>query len=298
MTLAGATRMQATDPRRAAGVESAFLEAAGLMRASPWRAGCCERLPRRGTLLATGDLHDYPGHLEAILMLADLDAGPDRHVTLHELIHGESLVNRMDLSYRMLLRAADLVRAYPGQVHPLLANHEIAQCFRMRVSKGAGDQVELFDDGLDFVFGDEADTVAAAINSFICAMPLALRCDNGTFLAHSVPADAFDATALDRELSDADYAARTGIAWRFTWGRVHAPAHIDAVRAALGAQLLVLGHVKADMGAASPAPGVLVLNSDHERGAVVPIDLASDAPAAEDAVAAMVPLGAYRTVRK
>lgn len=290
--------MQPTDPRRAAAVERTFMEAAGTLRASPWRVGCCERLPRRGSLLATGDLHDYPGHLEAILMLADLDAGPDRHVTLHELIHGESLVNRMDLSYRMLLRAADLVRAYPGQVHPLVANHEIAQCFRMRVSKGAGDQVELFDDGLDFVFGDDSDTVAAAINAFIRSMPLALRCDNGAFLSHSVPADAFDAAALDRELTDADYASQSGIAWRFTWGRVHAAAHMDAVRSALGARLLVLGHVKAEMGAASPSPGVLVLNSDHERGAVVPIDLAADAPDAEDAVTAMIPLGAYRTVRR
>ena len=138
------------------------------------------------------------------MMLADLDAGDDRHVTLHELIHGDRLVNRMDLSYRTLLRVADLVLAYPGQVHPLLANHEIAQCFRMRVSKGAGDQVQMFDEGLDFVFGDDAQVVADSINAFIRAMPLALRCDNGLFLAHSVPAEAFDAADLERELTDAD----------------------------------------------------------------------------------------------
>jgi len=293
----GATRITPTDSRRAGAVERAFTDAAAALRRSPWRHGCCERLPRRGTLLATGDIHDYPGHLEAIMMLADLDEGTDRHVTLHELIHGDRLVNRMDLSYRTLLRVADLVLAYPGQVHPLLANHEIAQCFRMRVSKGAGDQVQMFDEGLDFVFGDDAQCVADAINVFIRAMPLALRCDNGLFLAHSVPAESFDSAELDRELVDDDYASPRGIAWRFTWGRVHAPAHVDAVRAALGARLLVLGHVKAEMGAASPAPGVLILNSDHEQGAVVPFDLAEDAPAADAAVTAMVPLGAYRTVR-
>ncbi len=292
----GATRITPTDPRRAGSVERTFLDAAAALRGSPWRHGCCERLPRRGTLLATGDIHDYPGHLEAIVMLADLDAGADRHVTLHELIHGDRLVNRMDLSYRTLLRVADLVLAYPGQVHPLLANHEIAQCFRMRVSKGAGDQVQMFDEGLDFVFGDDAQVVADAINAFIRAMPLALRCDNGLFLAHSVPAEPFDAAELERELSDGDFASPRGIAWRFTWGRVHKSEHVDAVRAALGAGLLVLGHVKAEMGAASPAPGVLILNSDHEHGAVVPFDLEADAPAAGEAVAAMVPLGAYRTV--
>jgi len=293
----GASRISPTDPRRAGAVERAFIQAARTLRESPWRQGCCERLPRKGTLLATGDIHDYPGHLEAIMMLADLDAGGDRHVTLHELIHGERLVNRMDLSYRMLLKVADLVTAYPGQVHALLANHEIAQCFRMRVSKGAGDQVQMFDDGLDFVFGDDAQVVADAISAFIRAMPLALRCDNGLFLSHSVPADVFDAAGLDRELDDADYAPPGGIAWRFTWGRVHTPTHVDAVRESLGAKLLVLGHVKAEMGAASPAPGVLILNSDHEHGAVVPFELAADAPPAEAAVSAMVPLGAYRTVR-
>ena len=293
----GASRITPTDPRRAGAVERTFLDAAAALRRSPWRRGCCERLPRCGTLLATGDIHDYPGHLEAIMMIADLDAGADRHVTLHELIHGDRLVNRMDLSYRTLLRVADLALAYPGQVHPLLANHEIAQCFRMRVSKGAGDQVQMFDEGLDFVFGDDAQVVADAVNAFIRAMPLALRCDNGLFLAHSVPAEAFDAADLDRELAEADYASPGGIAWRFTWGRAHTPAHVDATRASLGASLLVLGHVKAEMGAASPAPGVLILNSDHEHGAVVPFDLASDAPSAADAVTAMVPLGAYRTVR-
>ena len=293
----GASRISPTDPRRAGAVERAFLDAAGALRRSPWRRGCCERLPRSGTLLATGDIHDYPGHLEAIMMLADLDAGPERHVTLHELIHGDRLVNRMDLSYRTLLRVADLVLAYPGQVHPLLANPAIAQCVRMRVSTGAGDQVQMFDDGLDFVFGDDAQVVADAINAFIRSMPLALRCDNGLFLAHSVPAEPFDASDLERDLGDEDYASPRGIAWRFTWGRVHAPAHVEAVRAALEAKLLVLGHVKAEMGAASPAPGVLILNSDHEQGAVVPFDLAADAPSADDAIAAMVPLGAYRTVR-
>jgi hypothetical protein len=292
----GASRITPTDPRRAGAVERTFLDAARALRSSPWRHGCCERLPRRGTLLATGDIHDYPGHLEAIMMLADLDAGADRHVTLHELIHGDRLVNRMDLSYRTLLRVADLALAYPGQVHPLLANHEIAQCFRMRVSKGGGDQVQMFDEGLDFVFGDDAQTVADAANEFIRAMPLALRCDNGLFLAHSIPAEPFDTECLDRELTDDDYAAQRGSAWRFTWGRNHAAAHVDTARAALGARLLVLGHVKAEIGAASPAPGVVILNSDHEQGAVVPFDLAADAPSADDAVAAMIPLGAYRTV--
>jgi len=131
-----------------------FERAAEVMMASPLRRGSTVHLPARGRILATGDIHDFPGHLEAIVRLAELDESPDHHVMLHELIHGETLIGGMDISYRNLAIVAELASRYPLQVHPLLANHELAQCHRMSVSKGGGDQVAMFDDGLDYVFND------------------------------------------------------------------------------------------------------------------------------------------------
>ena len=165
-----------------------LLEAAAeAMRASPLREHCTVRLPRRGVLLATGDIHDNQLHLDAVTRAAALRRTSDQHVVLHELIHGERLVSGMDMSHRMLARVAELVLAHPLQVHQMLANHEIAQFRRQRISKGAGDNLALFDAGLEWVFGEEAEVAADAIGSFVRAMPLAVRCDNGVMLSHSLP---------------------------------------------------------------------------------------------------------------
>ena len=158
------------------------------MRLSPYRTGSIVKLPATGRLLVTGDLHDNPEHLRKIIQLARLDASADRHVVLHEIIHSERLINGVDLSHRMLARVAELIVAYPQQAHAVLANHELAQMTGQGVSKGAGNSVELFNAGLQFVFGDDWEDVAESIGGFIRAMPLALTSESGLLCAHSLPA--------------------------------------------------------------------------------------------------------------
>ena len=274
-----------------------FESAAELMASSPLRRGSTVHLPARGRLLATGDIHDFPGHLEAIVRLAELDESPDHHVMLHELIHGERLISGMDVSYRNLAIVAELVKRYPQQVHPLLANHELAQCHRLSVSKGGGDQVAMFDDGLDYVFGDRAEEVATAIREFILAMPLVLRAENGLWCSHSIPARMdFDDGAFDRALVLEDYQSPKGTAWCMVWGRSQDPVHIQALLKRFGAKLFVVGHCHAEMGIESPTDGLLVINSDHERGAVVVINLESPLPSAEELVKSAIPLVLYRAL--
>src|SRR5690606_36591426 len=153
-----------------------------------------------------------PSHLAAVLRLAPLSASPDHHVTLHELIHGENLINGMDFSHRMLIRAAELEARFREQVHLILANHEIAQMTGRGVSKGAGDRVELSSEALDGAYDDEAPAVGDSIRAFLCAWPIAVRTESGVLCAHSVPADhlmeGFDAGLLERELEDADFEPR------------------------------------------------------------------------------------------
>ncbi|MFM1890458.1 MAG: hypothetical protein RLZZ565_1215, partial [Planctomycetota bacterium] len=100
--------------------------AAESILAIPTRRGSTVHLPRLGSLVVTGDLHDNPLQLSRILGFAALERGPERHVILQELIHGDRLVNGVDLSHRMIGRVAELSLRFPGQVHPLLANHELA----------------------------------------------------------------------------------------------------------------------------------------------------------------------------
>jgi hypothetical protein len=45
-----------------------------------------------------------------------------------------------------------------------------------------------------------------------------------------------------------------------------------------------------ELGAETPFPGVVLLNSDHERGVVLSLDLGAPLPTAEQAVASAVPL--------
>lgn len=254
--------------------------AAEALRRSPLRRGCTLRLPRRGRLIATGDLHDNPFHLDRILRLARLEDSPDHHVDLHELIHGENLINGMDFSHRMILRVADLVVRFPEQVHPLLANHELSQMTGRGVSKGAGDSVRLFNEAVEFVFGERADEVSGAINLFLRAWPLAIITESGILCAHSLPAehvmDRFDPGVLDRELTETDYEPRTGSAYLMVWGRGLTEAHVDRLAEVFGIRAFCLGHEHAEDGCKPLGTRGIILNSDHERAVVLPIDLAAN----------------------
>ncbi len=262
------------------------------------RRGASVRLPASGTLLATGDLHDNPLHLDKILRIAGLERGPGHHVVLHELIHGERLVNGVDLSHRMLLRAAGLVAERPDQVHVLLANHELAQLTGRGVTKGAGNSVALFDDGLAFVFGDDWTAVRDAVVAFLRALPLALVSAGGVLCAHSLPAnlDGFDAGVLERDLADADYQAPRGAAHQMVWGRGFSEATTAALASRWDVRLFCLGHEHVDNGIGRRGERVVLLNSDHEYATVLPLDLA-DLPSPEEALMHAVRLRGLGDVR-
>jgi hypothetical protein len=282
--------------RDAVAVASLFHDAADAMQKCPLRRGCAVHLPSVGRLLATGDLHDNPEHLRKIIKLAKLDTSPDHHVVLHEIIHGERLINGMDFSHRMLARIAELVLDHPSQVHPLLANHELSQLTGRAISKGAGNSVEQFSDGLEYAFGDSSQEVTEAINEFIRAMPLAVRSESGILCAHSLP-DArmmakFDLGVLKRDLADEDYVAPAGAAYLMVWGREQKPAQIVKLAKKWNVKLFVIGHRFAETGVEMLSPLALVLNSDHERAATLPLDLSSEPPTAEEAMLSVMPLSA------
>jgi hypothetical protein len=280
--------------RDAGAVIELFHAASTQLLRSPLRQGSIDRLPARGRLLLTGDLHDNPVHLNKIVRLAKLEQSTDHHVVLHEMIHGDHLINHVDLSHRMLARAAELVLRFPDQVHPLLANHELAQMTGKGVTKGAGNSVELFNDGLDFVFGDDAVEVAQAIARFILAMPLGLQTDTGVFCSHSLPSprvmDRFDATVIDRVLCVDDYIAPFGAAHLMVWGRNHTHNQLEELARRWDVKLFCIGHEHASSGLEAKFERLLILNSDHEQGRVVPLALTQPPPSAIEMLLHAVPL--------
>ncbi len=274
---------------------SALLDrAAGAMLSSPFRQGCVVRLPRRGRILATGDLHDHTAHLAAVLRLAKLEESSRNSVVLHELIHPEMTADGIDRSYRMLARTAELVLEYPMQVHPLLANHEIAQCMGQAISKGGGDNVAAFDAGLEWAFGDGAEEASDAVGRFIRAMPLAIKADNGLMISHSLPADAafrrFDTRVLERDLYEEDLEYPDGAAYLLTWGRNHSPGLLSALAEEWGVRTFIVGHTHVPGGIERRAPNMVVLNSDTPEGRVVFVDLERDVADAETLIADSIAL--------
>lgn len=284
------------DERDPVAVAALLGEAAEAMLDAPGRRGCVAAIAGRGRLLATGDLHDNPLHFRKVVEYSGIETDPEAHLVLHELIHGERLVNGVDLSYRMLVKVAALVVDHPGRVHALLANHELAQMAGHSVSKGGGCMTTRFDEGLDWVFGDEASLVAEAVATFVRAMPLAARTDHGVFCAHSLPGpmmmERFDLDIVERDLRPEDYEALHGSAWMMVWGRGHNADQMEAIAERWGVSLFCLGHAFVENGIAIGGPRAILLNSDHDRGAVLPIDLADDPPTIESAMFCGVPLAA------
>jgi hypothetical protein len=223
---------------------------------------------------------------------------PPTHLVLHELIHSDRLINGMDFSYRALARVAALKSDFPERVHTLLANHELAQVMGAGIIKDGVKVVEAFNEGVEYAFGDDAPSVQEAIREFILSMPLALRCvcppPHGDILcAHSLPSTAlmerFDPSVLSRDLTPEDYEPRKGAAHLMVWGRGYDAEQIEDLVERWGINLFILGHEKAENGVRFVPPCVVVLNSDHERGVYLPIDL-SHPPKPERAASMAVPL--------
>ncbi|MCH2135370.1 MAG: metallophosphoesterase [Phycisphaerales bacterium] len=259
-------------PRDATEAAALLNEAAATLLNTPGRQGSVVRLADQSRTTVSGDLHDHLINLARIVSAAQLDS-PANHVVVQELIHGPQLTHGCDMSHRMLLRIAALVQAYPGQVHPLLGNHELAQLLRRGVSKGGGNSVEQFVSGLEMVFADEAQLVSDAIDTFIRAMPLALITAEGICCAHSMPEPRlmgrFDTEVLDRPLTDIDRDGPFGSAFLLTWGRGHDDESLDTLAEAWRVEGFVLGHVHVDMGIAARGRRAVILNSEDDYGVLV-----------------------------
>lgn len=256
---------------------------------SSCRTGSIDTISAPGHLIATGDLHDNPAHFDRLVELAGLNPGADesrrKHLTLHELIHSDRLINGMDFSYRMLAKVAKLKAEFPEHVHTLIANHEMAQMLKSGIIKDGVKCIEVFQDALRFVFGEDAARVEKSIDRFIRSMPLALRChctkpSGGRFdvlCAHSLPSPGmmgrFDTDVLSRPLTEEDYQPRTGSAYAMVWGRGYDAELLEDLVERWGVNWFVLGHEHAEFGSDFVSPNAIILNSDHENGVYLPIDL-------------------------
>jgi len=272
-------------------------QTAALNRDDPRRRGAVVHLPDSGQFLVTGDLHDNAPALQRIIKRARLERSSDHYVVLHELIHGPSRLNGMDLSIRTLARACAVKLAHPQQVLFLLSNHELAQRRQEHVMKESGSDVDAFNDGLAHLFGDDgAEQVHKAFDDYVDSLPLAVQCANGVMVAHSLPAprkiSVFDKAVLERELSETDYGS-DGSASMMVWGRHQNEKIAGELAEAWGVKVFLLGHQPAEMGWEEKAHNILILASDHGHGVCIPIDL-SQTYEREHLIEKILPINAIR----
>ncbi len=264
------------DLRDADAVIDALRSAAQASREAKHRNGGIAQLPSQGRLVITGDLHDHTLNFQRALKFADLAAADDHYLILHELIHGPNLVNGYDLSIRMLARVAALKVARPEQVLLLQSNHELAQLNNEGILKDGHSVVQQFNEGVGFLYHQRADDVMDAVFDYIRALLVGVRCDNGLFIAHSLPSprkvEKFDPKLLERAPTDEDL-ADGGSVHLMVWGRRHTDALADQLAEAWGVDLFVLGHQPVDMGYDTVGSRILLVNSDTDHGVALPIDL-------------------------
>jgi hypothetical protein len=247
-----------------------------------YRTGQVVHLPPEHEVWMTGDIHDHRSNFAKLVAAANLGANPTRHLILHELIHGDHFdATGCEDSWKMLAEAAELKLDFPEQVHFLLANHDLAQIHGEGIMKSGLSVCEAFNKGVkrDFPAGDIS--VQVAITEFLLSLPLAVRCPNGLWFSHSIPADdqieGFDFDVFTRSpLASADYKKRVGPVYQLIWGRKYSEAGVDKFAEKVEAKLLVTGHQPQERGYTTVGEKMLIIDSSHNQGVFLPLQTSKE----------------------
>ena len=263
-----------------------FRQAASLNSYDARRKGNVVELGDGADVIVVGDLHGNRKALAAAIAYADLGNHSRRCLVLQELVHGGLDSAGNDRSSELLLRAARLKINFPEQVLFLLANHDIAQITGNEITKDGRGVCKSFSDGIAYAFGaEEAAEIEQAIVDFFLSQPLAIRCPNGVWIAHSLPSPSRMAMAgyeiLDRAYGEQDL-HRGKPLYEWTWGRGQTPEQLAEIAQRLDVHYFVLGHKHSPDGYSTLDIRAITLASDHDKGCLIHFSV--DEPLAVDNV--------------
>ena len=252
-----------------------------------YRSGQVVTLPPDHEVWMTGDIHDHRTNFKKLLAAAKLDENPTRHLVLHELVHGDHFDNEgREDSWKMLFQAAELKCDFPDQVHFLMANHDLAQIHGEGIMKAGLSVCEAFNKAIKRDFPGHDLSVQVAITEFLLSLPLAIRCPNGLWFSHSLPADdqieAFDYGVFEREpLTTPDYKKRVGPVYQLIWGRKFTDNGVAAFAEKVDARLFVTGHQPQESGSTTVGDRLLIVDSSHNQGVFLPLSTSEEYENAE-----------------
>jgi len=233
-------------------------QAALLQRQQPGRTGRFVDLEGCDEVLVVGDLHGHLGNFKSVLQLARLGEHPRRHVVMQELVHGPFRYVGEDgeSSHRLVDVVSAYICQYPGRVHYLLGNHELAQWTRREIAKNNESLNNLFIMGVCTAYPDHTEEVLKAYDDLFASLPVAIRLPNRIFLSHSLPGanrlTTWTLEQLKKESFTSEDYKLAGCIHSVLWGRdtteSTAKAYLDLVEA----DLLISGHIPNDIGYDSP----------------------------------------------
>jgi hypothetical protein len=243
-----------------------YERAAAANRGLPLRAGNVVEISaaEADDVMITADLHGNQANFRSVLEIAALEEHPRRHLILQEVCHGGPCYPDGGCqSHAMLEHVARLKAEYPGRVHFILSNHELAELTDFPILKGNRLLNIVFRCGMQAAHGDAMERVRAAQLEFLRSCPLGARLPGGIFVSHSLPAEfdahEFDLSVFERPLTENDY-REYGSIFNLVWGRDYRPANAQAFAEAVGARLLIHGHDPCPQGYKAPNPLQIILD--------------------------------------
>ena len=263
-------------------VADIFHQAAAANVSDARRSGNVVALEAGCDLIVCGDIHGNRAGLTKIISRAALSENPNRRLIIQEVVHGPlDAASGLDRSIELLMRVARLKVSNPLQVLFVLGNHDVAQVTGNEITKEGLGVCKAFTGALKAEFPAFADEVAQAVDEFLLSLPLAVRCPNGVFISHSLPAPARMALAGVDILNQAGPyrqgdLRRGGGVYEWTWGRGQTHEQLTQLAGQLQACYFILGHRHAPEGFEVISPLGVTISSDNQRGHV--IRLATDQP--------------------
>ena len=250
-----------------------FHLAADLNRSDDRREGNVVVIPPPCRIVVAGDLHGNRRAFGKIVSHANLSGDPQCRLVLQEILHGPpDSQSGQDRSIEILMRAARLKIEHPRQVLFVMGNHDLAQVSGSEITKYGRGVCKAFIEGVKFAFAGDAGDVLDALREFFLSMPLALRCPNGVFIAHSLPSPGkFDEACfeiLNRPITPEDM-QRGHPAYKWVWGRRQTADQLETLAEKLDAEFFLMAHQHTEAGYDILSRHGAVVLSDHFGGYIV-----------------------------
>ena len=262
-------------------IEAAVRRAAVLVRAQKGRTGVSVCLEDAEDVVVGGDMHGNVENFSAVYKMADLAKHPQRHLVLQELVHGPfEYVGGGDKSHQLVELYSALVNQFPGRVHYLMGNHEMAELTGHDIVKMDESCLSRFAAGVVSRYGERASKMQTAYMELFSALPVAIRCPNRLLLTHSLPRpralDGFDPATLCEPKPPRSLYEPKGAYYDLVWGRETSPAHVERYLTLMDSDKLVSGHIICEQGFFFTGPRHLIIDGSRAPSAVAVLPAQSE----------------------